>query len=53
MILTVEYVPGILLMIHCHFQGQRVNSKVKFAKTYFDDSRSFSRSKDRFESEID
>ena len=30
-ILTGEYVCSIILMIQCHFQGQKVNLNVKFA----------------------
>ena len=32
MILTVEYVSGILLMIQGYFQGQKVNLKVTFVQ---------------------
>ena len=32
MILTVEYVSGILLMIQGYFQGQKINLKVTFVQ---------------------
>ena len=33
--LTIEYVSDIILMIQGHFESQKVNLKVTFAKTCF------------------